>query len=233
MRSFQDFFKNRRETWIVGGFFLLISLAIFAQFPLQGSLPGNTDTLLAISLSNQILQKVGAFFAGHFSDPTVLYPSSGVLAYGENCYGLAALFVVFELLTQSEIVGYYLFISTIFALNGFAVTRLALSFVGDLRAAVLAGLAFTFSGFVLGNVDDPNVVFVFFPVKAFVYLIRGLRQKDPRALCIGCLFSGLQIWFGFYLFVYQSFLLVLLLLALFVIDFRSLRSFVLSRSFRS
>jgi hypothetical protein len=182
--------------------FLAIFLILFSQFPLAGRLPGNTDSLLAMTLSNLFWEKIVLFLSGDLPY-TALYPARDVMAYGENCYGLATLFLVFKLLTQSGIWAYYLFTVTIFSLNAFALTRLANLFVADIRIASLSGIAFSIAGFTLGNIDDPNVVFVFFPVMAIGFFFRWIRENELRFLKMALLFSSIQIWFGLYIFAFQ------------------------------
>lgn len=203
--------------------FVVSFLALFAQFPLAGRLPGNTDSLLALALSNVIVEKIRLLLAGEVPF-TSLYPATDVMAYGENCYGLAAMFIVFKLLTRSDVWAYYFFITSIFALNAFALSRLASLFVA-MPFAVLAGVVFTTAGFTLGNIDDPNVVFVFFPAIGLFHLFRGVRTNDVRELRLGLLASSVQIWFGMYFFIYQ-FAMVALFSA---IHARDLKAFVTRR----
>lgn len=200
--------------------FALLFLALFSQFPLSGRLPGNTDSLLALALSNLVLEKIGLFLGGELPF-TAMFPARDIMAYGENCYGLAAIFIVFKLLTASDLVAYYLFISTIFTLNAFGVMKLASPFVRDSRFAALAGIAFSLAGFTLGNIDDPNVVFVFFPALGLSFLLRGLERRESKSLAYGLLLSGLQIWFGMYFFIYQ-FMLIALLAAFHVKELREI-----------
>ncbi|MBU0985943.1 MAG: hypothetical protein KKH68_01715, partial [Proteobacteria bacterium] len=42
-------------------FYTLFFLALFSQFPLKKSLPGNCESWLVISLSNTYLEKITAF----------------------------------------------------------------------------------------------------------------------------------------------------------------------------
>lgn len=195
-------------SWSVLLGFIFIFLIFFLQLPLHGSLPGNIDTLLAISLSNVIREKFHLFFSGSIGY-TVLYPTHDIIAYGENCYGLASLFIFFRLITGSDIWGYYLFLSLIFALNSFAVFKLSSLFTRTSDAAILAGIAFSFASFTLANVDDPNVVFVFFPVLALYFLERSLRRRSIFDFDMGVSLSGIQIWFGFYIFLFQFFTLLI------------------------
>ena len=188
--------------------FAVVFLAFFLHLPLGGALPGNTDTILAIALSNHILEKVVHFFTGG-SPFTAMYPARDVLAYGENCYGLASVFLAFKLLTRSDLWGYYLTISTLFTLNALAMFRWARLYVDDSRVAWLAGLVFSLSALLLGNIDDPNLVFLLFPLLSLHSLELWVREGRTRALRAALLLAGAQIWFGFYLFVFHALVLIL------------------------
>ncbi|MES2963860.1 MAG: hypothetical protein V4760_08210 [Bdellovibrionota bacterium] len=209
-----------RSSLLSLGGFALVFLALFSQFPMTGRLPGNTDSLLALALSNLVLEKIGLFLSGELPF-TAMYPARDVMAYGENCYGLAAIFIVFKVLTSSDLVSYYLFITTIFTLNAFAIMKLASHFVRDSGMAALAGLAFSLAGFTLGNIDDPNVVFVFFPALGLLFLLRGIERTDAKSVRTGLLLSGLQIWFGMYFFIYQ-FLMIAMLVPFHIEELRKL-----------
>lgn len=144
--------------------------------------------------------------------PTVLYPASGALPYGENCYGLAAVFLIFKLIVNNDVWAYYFFISTIFALNGYAVKKFTNLFCMRELPSYMAGLAFCCAGFVLGNIDDPNVVFIFFPVMGLKHLFNWLKSGNEKKLYLGFFCFGCQIWFGLYVFTYQFLLIILFLI---------------------
>ncbi|MES2963858.1 MAG: hypothetical protein V4760_08200 [Bdellovibrionota bacterium] len=182
--------------------FLFFHLALFLQFPLTGRLPGNTDTLLSISLTNLINERVLLALSG-LSGHTIFYPVTEFWAFGENCFALGWMFTFFKLLTRSDHWAYYFFMVSIFTANSYAIHRLAKLFVESAEAALLAGFAFALSNFMLGHIDDANVVFVFFPVMGLVSLESGLRSGERADFRRAALFSSLQIWFGMYVFAFQ------------------------------
>ena len=201
--------KTRVEIRAAVGFALAF-LLFFAQLPLRGLLPGNTDSLLAIALSNLIREKIGLFLSG-LPPFTAMYPARDILAYGENCYGLAFVFLFFRMLTRSDLWGYYLFIVTLFTANAWAVAQWVGLFVEGALIPWVAGLVFCLSGFTLANIDDPNVVFVALPLASLYCLERGVRDGDRRWLSRALFCTGLQIWFGFYVFVFQNLVLLILI----------------------
>lgn len=200
---------------------VVLYFVLFAQFPVRGHLPGNSDTLLAIALTNLFNEMVGLFVRGLPID-TVMYPTKNILAYGENCFGLGFIFTAFKLPTQSDRWAYFLFLVTIFSLNSFALFSFAKEFTRKTSVAWVASLTLPLSNFCLANIDDANVVFVFFPVMALVHMRRGLLEKSSTHLGKALLYSSFQIWFGMYVFLFQA-----LALALFtLVYFRRLKDIV-------
>jgi hypothetical protein len=198
----------KRASLAYAGFFL----ALFLQLPLRGSLPGNTDTLLAIALSNLSVERLRLFFSG-LPAVTAFFPVTDVMAYGENCYGLVVLFEVFKQLTGGDVWGYYFFISALFTFNALAAFKLIGLLVGDELVAWCGGLAFSCLGFIFGSIDDPNVILLALPILSLYFLERALRSGDKRLFLWGLALSGVQIWFGFYVFLFQALVLVLFLAA--------------------
>ncbi|MEK7355392.1 MAG: hypothetical protein AAB250_03035, partial [Bdellovibrionota bacterium] len=198
---------SRRDGLVALGF-LVSFLALFIRFPLNGLLPGNVDTVLGIALSNLLAENIRLFFTGG-GGPLIFYPVESFMPYGENCVGLGILYSTLKVFARGDFWAYYLFLSILFTGSAVGVYKLASLFVEDTRVAVLAGVAFTLAGFTLANIDDSNVVFMFFPAMAFYFLERGRREARPGLIHLGLIFSGLQIWFGFYIFVFQALAIVL------------------------
>lgn len=196
-------FLARRDL-IALALYLATFLALFVHLPLSGQLPGNTDTLLGISLSNLVQEKIEFWFSG-LSRPTVFFPEPSFLPYGENCFGLMALFLFFKnAFSTSDIWAYYFCLSTAFALSSFGLFKLTTLFDVRSRVAFFAGLVYSLAGFTLGNVDDLNIVFVFFPAMSFYFIELGRRERSIRSIAIGSGLAGLQVWFGFYVFFFHS-----------------------------
>jgi hypothetical protein len=198
-------FDKRRNifSWEIFLYALLFAL-LFLQFPLNGRLPGNTDTLLSISLTNLFNEKVALVLSGNPSD-TIFYPAKNFLPYGENCFGLGFIFTFFRVFGLNDIWSYYLFLVTIFSLNSFAGMKLFGLFTSseNKRIALVAGAALSLSGFVFANIDDANVIFIFFPLFGLYCFEKGLRSGQAREIKKALLFSSLQIWFGMYVFLFQ------------------------------
>lgn len=175
--------------------------ALFLPLAMRGELPGNVDTVLGIALSNLLAEKARLFFTA--SDTlTVFYPSRWVISYGENCFGLGLLFNFFRLLTSDDVWAHGLLVVTLFTGSATGLYRLSSLFVEDRAARFLAGLVFTTAGFILANLDDVNVAFVMLPALALYDLERGLRERETKRVKRAFALAGLQIWFGFYVFLF-------------------------------
>ena len=191
--------------------FGIIFLTLFWQFPINKSLPGNCDSLLAIALSNLYWEKIVLLFKGK-SLATALFPALNVHAYGDYCTGLAAIFLFFKFLTQNDIWAYYFFITTIFTLNAFALFRFSLFFVTKPIFAVISALIFTLSNFSLTNIDDPNIIFFFFPLMGLFYFYKGIESGENKNFYRAFFLWGAQIYFGFYVFLLQFILVPILII---------------------
>ena len=183
--------------------FSLVSLVLFLQFPLQESLPGNSDTWLVIGLSNTYLAKAAALFTG--IDPgQAMFPVDNVLAYGESSPGGASIYIFFKLIGLNDIWAYYGFITVIFALNGYGVYLLASLFVRSWLAALFAGFAFAYSNFMFAHIDDSITFFYLIPALSIFFLIRYFREDEHKYLYLAAIIGGLQPYFSVYVFVYQT-----------------------------
>ncbi|MDH5580750.1 MAG: hypothetical protein OEY33_02510, partial [Bdellovibrionales bacterium] len=180
--------------------FLLFYLILFLQFPLKGDLPGNCDSLLAIALSNNYFNKV--FYN---LDLSSLYPATSVHAYGDLAPLLASLFTFFKLISFDDLYAYYFFIVFIFSLNAFAFYKLAFQTTKKNDVAIVIGLMFSLSTPFFAHIDDPNIIFLFFPLMLLynLFCYKDTGQQKYATYAMICL--GLQIYFGFYIFLFSIF----------------------------
>ncbi|MCB9231936.1 MAG: hypothetical protein H6581_09750 [Bacteroidia bacterium] len=195
-------------------FYLLFFLALFLQFPLSGSLPGNMDTWLYLAefnlYGNQLLS-----FLGLAPDAVPNFPEGNISLYGEPCYGPGLVFLLVKLFVRSDLWSWYVFISLLFSSSAYGAFLLADEFVKDKKSSLLAGFFFASSNFALASLDQPNA-FAFFP--AFVcltFLIRFLKRQKRNHLIWAMLAGGLQVWFSSYIFVFLSLIMGLILLSRF------------------
>ena len=177
-------------------FFALLLLPL----PLHGALPGNCDTWLnGIALPNFMLNRIAAAFT-HADVGRPLYPATGVFGFGESAFGTSAIFILFKVLTRDDVWAYYLFTVAILALDGLGVFLLARLYVRDAWAAAFAGLAFSASNYVLGNIDSPHTSFFLVAFLALHQWKRYLFTGARRPLYLAALLGGIQVYFSAYVF---------------------------------
>lgn len=184
-------------------FYAVFFLSLFAQFPLNQSIPGNCDSWLVIALSNTYLSKLTAFFSGE-TIGRAMYPVENVLAYGESAPGSAAVFLFFKLWGLNDHVAYYGYITAIFTLTAFGVYLLCAQFIRATPPAVFAGFAFACSNVVFAHIDD-SVVFFYFPAAiCLCFLFSYFRHERKTHLYLAAVAGGMTIYFSAYVFAYQS-----------------------------
>jgi|GEM_PF-1322522 len=189
-------------------FFLLFFLALFLQYPLSGSLPGNTDTWFYLTLFNHYQN----LLTGIFGTPAggAYYPSMPFFLYAEPSFLSGAIFIFFKTIGLPNLWAYYAFISLIYGLNAFALYKIARLYGASTFGALFAGLAFTASNYALGNIDQQNAV-VYFPALFSIYYFRKfLFSYEHKHLVYCLLIGGLQIYFSSYIFIFQSVILGLI-----------------------
>lgn len=185
--------------------YLVFFLILFAQFPLRGSLPGNTDTwLVGIAIPNTIRSQIGAWLAGADAPGQWLYPEAHPLLHGETALGTGLLFALIRTLLPDDVVAYYLFISLIFAGSSWGLFLLARDGLGDDRAAGLAGFAFGVANYTLANIDSPHTSFWGAAFVALLMLRRWLAGAPARFLYCAAALGGVQVYFSAYVFLFAS-----------------------------
>jgi hypothetical protein len=193
--------------------YLVFFLILFAQFPLRGTLPGNTDTwLVGIAIPNTIRSQIGAWLAGGAPPGQWLFPAAHPLLHGETALGTGLLFALMRTLMPGDVVAYYLFISLIFAGSSWGLFLLARDYLGDARAACLAGFGFGVANYTLANIDSPHTSFWGLAFVALLLLRRYLAGAPSRFLYCGAALGGLQVWFSAYVFLFASLWALLLVL---------------------
>ena len=186
---------------------------LFLPVARRGELPGNCDTWLnGIALPNYMLVRLSAYLGGEPAGAP-LYPATRILGYGESAPGTAAVFMVFRALTGDDVLAYFFFIVTVLALDALGVFLLARLYVGTPLPAVFAGLAFSSSNYVLGNIDSPHTSFLFVAFLCLYHLKRHLATGRRRDLLLAAGLGGAQAYFSAYVFLFQTLAAGVLLLA--------------------
>jgi hypothetical protein len=192
--------RSARARVAVGAAYAAYFLALFAQFPRAGRLPGNCDTWYAIAFTNLYLNKAKALLGlGHYG--RFLYPAPNPFAYGETSIGLALLPMLLRGLGLGEIASYYVFLSLVYAATAFAVYLFTTLYVRSRLAAALAGLVFSSSNFLLSTIDSPHTAFFGIAFLALFRFKRYLVLGRGRDLWWSALLAGAQAYFSSYVFL--------------------------------
>lgn len=199
--------SEKQRAACVLGTYAATFFALFAQFPLRRALPGNTDTVLAIALSNTYLSKAAAWLQS-LPAGDAMFPAGQVFAYGEAAPGAALFFIFFRLLGLSDVNAYYGFISLLFTLTAFGAYIFAGIFIERSLPRWFVGLAFACSNMMFAHIDDSIVVFYFLPLVSITLLYRSLTEQRPKRLFAAAILAGLQVYFSVYVYVYLTLLLL-------------------------
>ncbi len=185
--------------------YLVFFLILFAQFPLRGALPGNTDTwLVGIAIPNTVRSHAGAWLSGDDAPGQWLYPAERPLLHGETALGTGLIFALIRSLLPGDVVAYWLFISLIFAGSSWGLFLLARDYLGDDRAAFLSGFAFGAANFTLANIDSPHTSFWGLAFAALLLIRRYLSGGPTRYLYGGAALGAVQVYCSAYVFLFVS-----------------------------
>jgi hypothetical protein len=201
--SHKRFFEREGAVLLL---FLLYFLLLFSQFPLNGSLTGNTDTWWYLSVFNDYRNAVGAWFTGE-EVGTALYPEQDVASFGEPSYGSALFFLLFKLFGFNDLWAWYLLMSLIFATNAWGVFLISKYLNGSNFGGIFSGFLFASSAFAFGHLDDQKVVAFFFCLLSVYFFLRFLDSGESRFFLFTVLAGGIEIYFSGYNFIFQSLIL--------------------------
>lgn len=174
-------------------FFLLYALIIglvFLQWPLYGSLPGDLDTWANLAMFKNMQLQLQHLFGGPVAG-AANYPAQHVWAlYGLDFFS-GIIFLFYAALGFSDLWAYYLYIVTLYALNSYAVFKLCRLYSASGAGVFFAGLFFSLSNFMLGNVDGPNVAFCFPGFMAMYFLLTSISRSTSDRFAASVFFMGL------------------------------------------
>lgn len=201
--------------------YFIFFLLLFLQLPLKKQIPGNCDTWLALTYSSYTLETLKSHFEGE-NTFRPMYPVDNPLAYGESTPGTQALIIILKYIGLKDYWAYYLFICFIFALTAFSIFVFTGNFTNSFPAALFAGFIFTVNNMSFAHIDDPIIIFFFFPVISLHFLLKWFRKKERKFLVLSAVTAGLQIYFSFYLFFYQL-VMILVFFVVFLFQNKELR----------
>lgn len=113
----------------------------------------------------------------HMFDANIYHPNHLTLAYSENLLTLAPVFGLVHGVTGNWALSLNLTVLSLLVLSLAATYSLARWLTGRTEAAVLAAIAFTFSGFVLTQLGHPQLMSLGFLPLAFLLLFRTLDER--------------------------------------------------------
>lgn len=192
-------------------FYFTLFLLLFLQFPLTNTLPGNTDSLLVIMLSNLHLENIFAWFNGTATTVS-MYPVVDPLAFGESSPGGAFIYLFFKLFSSNEVVVYYLYLSTIFALNGFGVHLIATKLMDNKPSlySFFAGLSFALANMAFAHIDDTIVFFYFLPLVSLYFVTSFYQTRSLPHLYFAAFLYAIEIYVSLYVFLYSSIIFLII-----------------------
>ena len=187
-------------------------LALFAQFPLAGRLPGNCDTWYAIAFTNLYRNELKELLGlGRFG--SFLYPVASPFAYGETSIVLALVPMLLRSLGLGDVTAYYVFVSLAYAATAWAAWRFATLYVKRRTLAAAAGLLFASSNFLLATIDSPHTAFFGLAFLSLYFFKRHLMSGRRRDLWWSAALAGAQAYVASYVFLLLALAIGVLLLA--------------------
>ena len=197
----KDLMKRFNKDILILSLYIVFFLILFAQFPLKGDLPGNTDTWAALAFSNNYFNILESFFTGEDLG-VFMYPVKNPHIYGESAVGSASIFLICKGLGFDDILASYFVLVMMFALTAFVCFLLTKLYVNNNYAAIFSGFCFTCSNYTLGNIDDIFIVFFGVILLCFYFLKKYFIERRTCYLYIAAVIGGLQTYFSAYLFLF-------------------------------
>lgn len=192
--------------------FLIYFLLIFKQYPDNNSLPGNTDTIYNLSIFKDYGNSISAFFTNE-QIGNALYPEKSVQQYAELYLGEALIFNVLDLISSRDLYTYYLFISILYALNGWAAYLLSFYLFKHHLPAVVVGFMLSSSSFAFSQIELLNGI----PYAPFcislLFFLKYLKNLQLRYLLLSSVFAAFQFYFSNYIFLYLIIFFIVVIFA--------------------
>ena len=183
-------------------FYFVYFLVIFFPIFSENALPGNTDTLYNLAIFKDYWNRIVAFITNE-SIGNSLYPSEMVQKYAELYFGQAFLYLFYFGIFQDDILSYYLFLTTLYALNGLGMFLFAFRFLNRKIPSLVAGFIFSSSAFSFSQIELLNGIPYFFfflsIVKFLDYTSQPLHYKN---LVFSAIYAACQFYFSTYVFLY-------------------------------
>ena len=187
--------------------YLLFFLVYFAQYPINGSLPGNLDTWWCIHVFEQLNFTQLFKEANHCG--MAGYPDGNLLFLGDVSLLTSFLFNLIHLFFNNKITAYYILVSLIFSLNSFGMFTCSKHFFKKTGIHFFTGLIFGAAPFFIGGIDNVGVITVYPITFSFYFFLNYLQQNKNIDLVWFTICAILQIFSGYYYFILGGLILFL------------------------
>src|SRR5262245_55398394 len=158
--------------------------------------------------SGRILKVLQGDFSAlaHFWNGNIFYPEPLTLAYSEHLFAQSIQILPVYAVTGNILLSYNLLFIATFALSGYAAYLLVRDLTGEPWAALLAGLAFAYAPYRLGQFSHLQVLTSYWMPLALFGLHRYFATGRPRALAGGAVALVMQnLSCGYYLLFFPPF----------------------------
>lgn len=218
MNKFVHFLSNHPSL-----VYTLLFLGIFIQYPLSGSLPGHSDTLLNLSIFNDTLNRISAFIH-HEAIGRAYYPELYYEAFTELYWGHILIFIPFKLIHLSDIWAYYFFISIIYILNAYAAFYFFKYFNFSKESSLLGGLLFSANAFAFSQIEFLNGIPYFFFFSALIMYFKYIQSKLFKYLAFSSILIAVEFYFSIYITIY----FVVICSSIFIVHFFQKKGILIS-----
>lgn len=214
-----------KKNLVIAIFYWIVFLCLFIQFPLHDSLPGKVDNWFFIQAFNTLHNTIESFINGT-NIGNALYPENSIFPFDSYSFGQAFIYLPLKWLGFNEINIFYLHYTFIFTLNSLGAFLLAKAFRLNLFFAFIAGLFFSLNNFVLGQLENPDALFLGIGLIGLYYFLKHLKSNQLKHVLIAYSLLALEIYFSAYGFLFLC--LAALIAGLFffekLISFRGLKN---------
>jgi hypothetical protein len=182
--------------------YLLFFSCFFLQLPLAGSLPQNIDSWFNLAIFNDMRLEVISLFTDQMN-ANAFHPFKHQFSLGEQTIAASFIYNLYITFLPSAVWSFYLLIVTIYSLNAFAVYKYIVYLQNDERIALILGLCFATSNYLMALIDNVNTVAIFPLIFAICYFHLYLDQsRQIRNLTKSAFFLILSIYFSIYTFLF-------------------------------
>jgi hypothetical protein len=173
-------------------FYLIVIGVVFLQMPLSGAFPGHLDTWANLAMFNDLKNHILSLIHRQTIGSSI-YPCQHVwVLFGLDFFS-GVIFLFYKIFGVSDIWAYYFYITTIYSLNSFSVYKFCRLYSSSKLAALFAGLFFSISNFMLGNIDNPNIVLCFPGILSIYFLVSSIRNNQGNKIAWSVIFLSIQL----------------------------------------